>query len=170
MTISDIYRAITELEEVVRSARGIGRWRLVDEELFLTCLQRMRASLPDEIRKAAELQRESERFLRAAREEARHIIDDARREAERLLEKAREEAERLLDDNPIVQQARQRAHELIAAAEQEAWERRRAADEYVQSVLARLERFAHRLLEVVAEGRQELEASPSASRDEKRTR
>jgi len=148
----------------VRSAKGIGRWRLVDEEQFLTCLHRLRASLPDEIRKAMELQRESDRYLRAARQEAQRILEEAKKEAERILDHAQQEAERLLADTPILQQAQRRAQELLDAAQREAEEHRRAADEYVQQVLERLERFAHRLLEVAREGRKEL-ASKAPSQE-----
>jgi len=77
----------------------------------LTCLHRMRASLPDEIRKAMELQRESERYLRAARQEAQRILEEAKKEAERILDHAQQEAERLLADTPILQQAQRRAQE-----------------------------------------------------------
>jgi len=136
VTISDIYRAITELEELVRNGRHIlGRWVIVDEELFATKLHRMRASLPDEIRKAMEIQRESERYLRAAREEAQRIVEEAKREAERILEQARREAERLVEESLIVQQAEQRAREILQEAQQDAETRRRETDEYVRSVL-----------------------------------
>ncbi len=137
--------------------RLLGRWVIVDEELFATKLHRMRASLPDEIRKAMEIQRESERYLRAAREEAQRIIQEAQREAERLLERARQEAERLVAESLIVQQAEQRAREIFTAAEEEARRRREETDAYVRDVLDRLERFARRLLQVVEEGRKELQ-------------
>ncbi|MCX7967529.1 MAG: hypothetical protein N3B10_03450 [Armatimonadetes bacterium] len=155
VTISDIYRAITELEELIRNGRRIlGRWVIVDEELFATKLHRMRASLPDEIRKAMEIQRESERYLRAAREEAQRIVEEAKREAEKILERARQEAERLIDENLIVRQAEQRASEILTEALRESETRRQETDEYIRDVLNRLERFANRLLEVVEEGRQ----------------
>lgn len=157
MTISDIYRAITELEELVRNGRRIGRWVIVDEELFATRLHQMRASLPNEIRKAMEIQRESERYLRAAREESQRIIEEAKREAEKILERARQEAERMVEESLIVQQAEQRAREILQEAQQDAETRRRETDEYIHNVLSRLERFARRLLELVEEGRQELE-------------
>ncbi len=117
----------------------------------------MRASLPDEIRKAMEIQRESERYLRAAREEAQRIVEEAKREAEKILERARQEAERLVNESLIVRQAEQRANEILTEAHQEAETRRRETDEYIRNVLARLERFARRLLELVEEGRQELQ-------------
>ncbi len=117
----------------------------------------MRASLPDEIRKAMEIQRESERYLRAAREEAQRIVEDAKREADRILEHARQEAERMVAESLIVRQAEQRAHEIVTEAEREATMRRQEMDEYIRNVLNRLERFARRLLEVVEEGRRELQ-------------
>ncbi len=156
--ISEIYRAITELEELVRNGRRIlGRWVIIDEELFATKLHRMRASLPDEIRKAMEIQRESERYLRAAREEAQRIVEEAKREAEKILERARQEAERLVSESVIVQQAEQRASEILNEAKQEAETRRQETSEYIRNALNRLERFARKLLEVIEEGRQELQ-------------
>lgn len=143
---------------MVRNGRHIlGRWVIVDEDLFATKLHRMRASLPDEIRKAMEIQRESERYLRAAREEAQRIVEEAKREAEKILEQARLEAERLVEESLIVQQAEQRAREILQEAQQDAETRRREIDEYVLNVLNRLERFARRLLEIVEEGRKEIE-------------
>jgi vacuolar-type H+-ATPase subunit H len=73
------------------------------------------------------------------------------------LEQARREAERLVEESLIVQQAEQRAREILQEAQQDAETRRRETDEYVRNVLNRLERFARRLLEIVEEGRQELE-------------
>ncbi|MFN3420302.1 MAG: hypothetical protein ACK40X_01075 [Armatimonadota bacterium] len=143
---------------MVRNGRRLlGRWVIIDEELFATKLHRMRASLPDEIRKAMEIQRESERYLRAAREEAQRIVEEAKREAEKILERAQQEAERLVDENLIVRQAQQKASEILSEAEQEAETRRRETDEYIRNVLNRLERFARRLLELVEEGRQEIQ-------------
>lgn len=156
VAIADIYRTIGELEELVRNSRGIGKWIFVDGELFATRLQRIRASLPDEIRKAMEILRESDRYLRAAREDAQRIVEDAKREAERILERARQEAEYLVAENRIVQEAEKRAKEIMEEAERESEERRSAADEYVCNVLGRLERHARRLIEVVEEGRREL--------------
>jgi hypothetical protein len=45
----------------------------------------------------------------------------------------------------------------LQEAQQDAETRRRETDEYVRNVLNRLERFARRLLEIVEEGRRELE-------------
>lgn len=104
-----------------------------------------------------EIQRESERYLRAAREEAQRIVEEAKREAEKILERARQEAERLVDENLIVRQAEQKASEILSEAEHEAETRRRETDEYIRNVLNRLERFAKRLLELVEEGRQEIQ-------------
>lgn len=101
-----------------------------------------------------EIQRESERYLRAAKEEAQRIVEEAKREAEKILERARQEAERLIDENLIVRQAEQRASEILTEALRESETRRQETDEYIRDVLNRLERFANRLLEVVEEGRQ----------------
>lgn len=134
----------------------MGRWVIVDEELFATKLHRMRASLPDEIRKAMEIQRESERYLRAAREEAQRIVEEAKKEAEKVLERTRQEVERLIDENLIVRQAERKAQEILTEARKEAEIKRLETDEYISSVLNRLERFARRILEVVEEARKEM--------------
>lgn len=117
----------------------------------------MRVSLPDEIRKATEIQKESERYLRAAREEAQRIVEEAKREAGKILERARLEAEKMVEENKIVQQAEQKAKEILNQAQSEAEMRRKETDEYILNVLSRLERFARRILEVVEEGRKEFE-------------
>lgn len=143
---------------MVKNKRRIfGRWVIIDEELFATKLHRMRASLPDEIRKAMEIQRESERYLRAAREEAQRIVEEAKREAEKILERARQEVEKLVNESLIVRQAEQKANEILDEARQEAKSRRQETDEYIRNVLNRLERFAKRLLEVIEEGKRELQ-------------
>ena len=58
---------------------------LVDREVFLTRLETLRASLPDELRAARWMVREREAFISRTNEKARELIDNARKEADALV-------------------------------------------------------------------------------------
>lgn len=85
-------------------------------------------SVPDEVRQAKRIT-----------EEAARITERARDEGEAVIARAQEQAAQMLEERELVRMAQQRAGEIIDAANHEAAEVRRGADEYAAGVLIRLE-------------------------------
>jgi 5-methylthioribose kinase len=107
---------------------------LVDREVFLTKLETLRASLPDELRAARWMVREREAFIARTNEKAREIVG-----------KAREEADQLVADSNIVAEAVEEANILVRRAEGDARRLRLETEDDVERKLMKLE---HLLVEL----------------------
>src|ERR1051326_3666889 len=98
----DLERLVDELETCVENSKQIMNhavWLDLDE--FFEITRRIKASLPDEIKRATRVSREGNRILDDAREEAKRMLEEARAESERLVRTARAEAEQLVDTGEI---------------------------------------------------------------------
>jgi cell division septum initiation protein DivIVA len=154
----DLERLIDDLESRVESSKQILNHAVwVDLDEFFELTRRLKANLPDEIKRATRVSREGNRIVEDAREEARRMLNESRAEAERLVRTARAEAEHLLETGEIQRMATERATQLVAHAEQRAEQVRRGANAYAREVLANLEAAATRIIEAVEEGKQQLE-------------
>ena len=110
---------------------------LVDREVFLTKLETLRASLPDELRAARWMVREREAFISRTNEKAREIID-----------RARQEADALVSDTNIVAEAVEEANILVRRAEGDA---RRLRLETEDDIERKLQRMEHLLVELTSQ-------------------
>ncbi len=97
---------------------------VIDANEFMQLLERMRINVPSSIM-------EGERTLA----ERDRILDSALREAEQLVQQARQRANELLSDQAIVLAARQEAERLIEDARSVAQRRAEEADQYAVKVL-----------------------------------
>jgi len=110
---------------------------LVDREVFLTKLEKLRASLPDELRAARWMVREREAFIARTNEKSREIIDNARTEADALVA-----------DSNIVAEAVEEANILVRRAEGEVRRLRLEAEDDIERKLQRME---HLLIELTSQ-------------------
>lgn len=110
---------------------------LVDREVFLTRLETLRASLPDELRAARWMVREREAFISRTNEKARELIDNARKEADALVA-----------ESSIVAEAVEEANILVRRAEGDA---RRLRLETEDEVERKLQKMEHLLVELTAQ-------------------
>lgn len=154
----DVPKLIDRLEDLVGGSRHFFNkaWG-IDLEEFYILTNKIKASLPDDVRKATRLTKDSQRIVEEARMEAEQVLERARKEADRLMTEARTEAERLKDTHEISRIATTQAKEIVAQAEQNAAEMRRGADEYAMDVLARLENEVARAMTTIQKGREKLE-------------
>jgi len=139
----DILYLIDELES--RLTEG---WRIpltskvvTDEEECFDIINEMRARIPEEVRQAKKTERERER-----------IIAQAHEEAERIEVLAREQAKEVLGEQEIIRTAEARVQIIIERAQEEAGKVKADADDYVISVLSRLESRLGGLLNTVQNG------------------
>lgn len=122
----------------------------VDMRAFFTCTNRIRATLPDEVKKATQVARERER-----------IVEDARAQAQRIIQEAQERAQALVAEHDITRAAEAQAEQTAADARREAAEIRSEAKVYAHRVFANLESYGSKVMEAVRQGKQELESALS---------
>lgn len=135
----------------VDQPRGLGPlvWGYSREAVQMH-IDKIRSSLPLELKQAANLTRESERLVEQSREDAAKTMEGARKEADRLVEEAKAEVERLLatakleqermlNENEILKLAKSQADEIRSSADKDSAAMRRGAEDYAYSVLGKLE-------------------------------
>jgi hypothetical protein len=117
---------------------------LVEREFFLTRLEKLRASLPDELRAARWMVREREAFIARTNEKAREIVDEARAEADTLV-----------SESNIVSEAVEEANILVRRAEGDARRLRLESEDDIERKLQKLEHLLVDLTNRVQESRAE---------------
>ena len=133
---------LDELDEMIDSAWNMplsGGKALVDAERVREIVDKIRSSLPQEIRQA-----------KAIVSDRSQIIADAKREAETVVRVAEDE---------IVRQAQARGSELLSQSQTKAREIRRAANEYVDDLMKRTDEQMTANLAELRKTRQNLKAS-----------
>ncbi len=146
-----IYRVIDKLEAYVRE----GTWlpfgmRILSEERLGEFIEKLRATLPDEVGRAKVIATNKDRVLREAQEKAQAIVTEA----------ASAQAQ-LVDQTDIVRAARTTADVVLREAEEKARRVRQGADTYAAQVLAELEARLATALGSVKKGQEAL--TPRAS-------
>lgn len=149
-----IYRVIDKLETYVRE----GTWlpfgmRILSQERLLEYIEKLRATLPDEVGRAKMISSNKDRVIRDAQQKAQQIVTEA----------ATAQAQ-LIDQTDILRQARATAEVVLREAEERARKIREGADTYAKQVLAELEGRLSAALGSVKKGQDALEprSAPSA--------
>jgi hypothetical protein len=154
----DILKLLDGLEELAENAYSFfGKAWGVDLEEFHMHTNKIRASLPDEMRRASRLTSDSEKIVSNANEEAEEVKQKAVKEANRIVDEARHMAAKLIDSSEINRLSKAQAHEIISGAESTAREVRRGADEYAKEVLIGLENHLAKVTGALQKGRDKLE-------------
>ncbi len=139
----DILHLVDRLEELLNQSRPLWFTRsvIVEEDRFLDIIDQMRVAIPEEVKKAQQIQAQRDRILAQAQEEANRTIAIAREKSDQLVER-----------DAIVQTAQARAEQIHAQARSEAEKTRIEADQYVVDTLTRLEVELDRYLNQVRNG------------------
>jgi cell division septum initiation protein DivIVA len=126
----DILHLVDRLEELLNQSRPFPFTHnvMVDEDRMLEIIDQMRVSIPEEVKKAQQLQAQRDRLMAQAQEEANRTVSIAREKSDQLVER-----------DAIVQAAQARADQITSAARAEAERMRHEADEYAIDTLTRLE-------------------------------
>ena len=144
----DIFNILSEMEELIAHSHRIPLTKrvMVDEDRLLDYLDRIRASLPDELHKAKNLMQERDRF-----------INDSKREAERIKEHATQELEKKAVDSEITQRAQAISEEIVSQTQEKAKYIEQGAFEYADDLLAQVENNLQKILIEVHENRSQLQ-------------
>jgi hypothetical protein len=145
-----VYRVLDKLEACVHEGTWLpAGYRILSEERLLELVEKIRASLPEEVGRAKIIAKGQERMLRAAHEKAAAIVEEAASKHEELL-----------DENELVQRARASADGVLQEAQERAAKVREGADSYAAGVLAELEARLAGALGAVRKGRELLARAP----------
>lgn len=139
----DIQHLVDRLEDLIDEGRHLpfSKFTMIDEERALEIIDQMRISIPEEIEKATRILAQRDRVLAQANEEAARIIQNARAKGEELL-----------TEDVNVQAAQNMAANIIEQANQEAERIKAEADQYILSVLSKLEQTLQMNLNTVRNG------------------
>ena len=152
---------LDKIEELVEKSRQLFSTAFVNIDEFYTLTNKIRASLPEDVKSAARITREADHIIADAKEQSAQGIDQAQAEAAKIVEDVKAEAARLVDSSEIKRLATAQAKEIIASAEEEARGTKAGADEYANEVLSDLESFATKVLSTIQRGRDKLEHKPT---------
>jgi hypothetical protein len=148
-----VYRVLDKLEAYVHEGTWLpAGYRILSEERLLEFVEKVRASLPEEVGRAKVIAKDQDRVLRAAQEKAQAIVDEAASKHEELV-----------DQNEIVLRARTTADVVLREAEERAQKVREGADQYAAHVLTEMESRLAGALGAVRKGRETLTRQPSAA-------
>ena len=113
-----VYRVLDKLEAYVHEGTWLpAGYRILSEERLIELLEKIRASLPEEVGRAKVIAKDHDRMMRAAQEKAQAIVDDAASKHEGLVE-----------DSEILRRARTTADVVLREAEEKARKVREGAD------------------------------------------
>jgi hypothetical protein len=155
----DILKLLDQLEDLIdkHPFKLFHRAYGVDLDQFFTLTNRIRATLPEEVKRATQVSRDTERIIAAAKDEAQRITDRAERERAQTMREAQEQAALLVSNDEITRQAQEQAADILRRADQEAAEMRQEMDGYARQVLSGLEAYTRRVLAAVQKGKEKLE-------------
>lgn len=177
----DVYSILNELLELPDKAKKLPGNVLVgfNHERFGHLVLKIRANLPEDMKRARRLTRDTEKIvgeaktsakqeLERARAEADRIVNEGRASAERIVQSAREEAARLVEQSEICRMAEAQARETLHNATTEARqtmedaraaaaEIRTGANDYARDVLVSLEGVLTKAMGTIQRGREALD-------------
>jgi len=147
----ELFNIISEMEELIESSPKVPMTKrvLVDEDRLLDYLDRIRASMPEEMRQAKWVMQERDK-----------VISDSKREAVRIIEDAEMQLEKKAVDSEVTRKAQELGEEIRLRSEEMARQIKQGALDYADEMLAELEGKLNSILVQVQENRYELKGVP----------
>ena len=143
-----VYRVLDKLEAYVHEGTWLpAGYRVLSEERLMEYVEKIRATLPEEVGRAKIITKDQERVMRHAQEKAQAIV-----------EQAASTHDELVDKSEIVQRARTTAEAVLREAEERARKIKEGADHYAAQVLVEMEARLAAALGSVQKGRAALSA------------
>lgn len=128
MNIDDALEAMDDVLDKSVNVPFTGKKSLVDIEALRELIDDIRLNIPTEIAQANKLVNDR-----------KIIINEAKQEADRIIRKAEERAERLVSQQEITRQANEKANQILMNAQTKYTELCSTTNEYVDSMLTRVE-------------------------------
>ena len=118
-TVEQILIKIDQLIENASTVPFSGK-KMVDSDQLHELVDEIRISLPGEIKRARDLNRDKINIMAEAKAEADKIVADAKKEAQGIIADAQTEADRLVSEQEIIGRANQYAKEQVQQANEQA--------------------------------------------------
>lgn len=136
MITMELDKILDEIESIIMEATKIPLINkiLIDEGEISTAMDKLRAAVPLEVKRAHDLLEEQKDIIDKSRTEADHIVEQAKAEGDRLVELAKAEAERLVRQEEVVKAAEEKANSIIETTQQYDRDMRAAADAYADKL------------------------------------
>jgi cell division septum initiation protein DivIVA len=145
MTRMHLLLLIDRLEEIVaKSPRFAGR-SLVSTDEILELVDKIRATLPEEIQQAETLMTQRDEYLK-----------EVQAEAEKIKSNAKLYVDQAISQDIIVERAQEEADRRIREAEEAASQIETESHQYAHRILEQLEETLDKTLRVVRKGKEEL--------------
>lgn len=145
MNIDDALEAMDEILDKSMQVPFSNKKGLVDVEALRELIDDIRLNMPTEITQAKNLVNDR-----------KVIISDAKQEADRIIRKAEERATKLVSQQEITRQATEKANQILMNAQTKYTELCNSTNEYVDSMLTRVEELLSRDLNDVKKARNAL--------------
>ena len=145
MNIDDALEAMDELLDKSMQVPFSNKKGLVDVEAIRELIDDIRLNMPTEITQAKNLVNDR-----------KVIISDAKQEADRIIRKAEERAARLVSQQEITRQATEKANQILMNAQTKYTELCNSTNEYVDSMLTRVEELLNKDIADVRKARNAL--------------
>jgi vacuolar-type H+-ATPase subunit H len=145
----DMFALLDELEHEIENSKKmpLSAKIVIDRELLLNYIDKIRSELPEEMRQARWIVRERER-----------VINEAKIEAEKIINEAKLTLKKMAQESEVVREAKIHGEEIIAEAHKISYEIKSSAHQYTDELLASVETRLQKSLNLIKEGREELQA------------
>nr|WP_042331554.1 ATPase [Desulfosporosinus orientis] len=146
---SDIQSLLNEVEEIIDHGTKIPMTGkvLVDDAVLFELLDRVRASLPEEITNAQWVLKERQR-----------ILDEAQAEAQKLMDQGKTYIDKMAMENEVVKQAQEYGENIVIQAQTFAREVKTGAVQYADEMLQHVEQSLYDTLQSLRKNREELKS------------
>jgi cell division septum initiation protein DivIVA len=155
---------LDKLEDLIERKHLWGT-AFVNMDDFFTIVNKLRASLPEDMRSAQRITRDADQVIGEAKEQGSRIIDQAKIAAAKVVEDGKTEQARLIEESEIKRMAILQAKEIVASAEEEAQATKAGADSYAREVLDDLQNFVGKVAKTIQLGKDKLEQKSTESRN-----
>ncbi len=151
-----VFKKIESLKQMVQTAKHIPLSRLVgiDKEKYLTVIEQIENSLPEEVKEA---------YLISKRKSV--ILKKANEEREKMLEIARSRRDEIVQNSDILKEAKEEKRRIIAEAQQDAERIEKEAEDYAFKLLSKVEAILEKAQVAVREGKEDLKGESPDSTD-----
>lgn len=152
--LQPLFKALDEMEDLVENSKSvwIGK-KMVDEDRFFTTSNKLRASLPRDIK-------QMDLWLK----EAARVRQDAEAEAKRIVERAQEYVKELVSEHEVKRKAQTEGERIRDQAQKEAEQIVQQSMAYATAVFERMEKQMEKTLQTVREAIGSLKEKSSEKR------
>jgi vacuolar-type H+-ATPase subunit H len=150
---------IEELEKIktlIAEARKVpfSKYATIDREELLISINKIEMVLPEEVKEAFLIQKKT-----------KDIVKQANLESEEIIGRAREEYQELVAESNVLKEAEAERQKIIKSAQEDAFKIREDANNYVLSLLGKVESVIDKAKQIIEDGKKVLRDEDSGGPD-----